>query len=224
MTTRRDGRRERWREHRRARRAELIQAVVTAVEQFGPGVSMDEIAASSGIAKPVFYRYFSDKSDLFRAVGETVAEQVVAETTAAIDREDDPRAKLSAGIDAYLASIEANPDLYRFVVRHSEVAPAGGGDPLVGYASVVGLHAARVIGELMRAAGADSGPADLWGFGIVGLVRAAADRWLEQPSMSREAVVSYLTELLWPGLSGTRSAGTPGFVDATAPEPARSRR
>ena len=30
----------------------------------------------------------------------------------------------------------------------------------------------------------------------------AADRWLEQKTMSRDAVVTYLTDLLWPGLSG----------------------
>ena len=75
------------------------------------------------------------------------------------------------------------------------------------YATIVGLHATAVIGELMRQAGQDSGAAELWGFGIIGLVRAAADRWLEQRTMSRAAVVQYLTDLIWPGLS--RAAGAP---------------
>jgi hypothetical protein len=70
------------------------------------------------------------------------------------------------------------------------------------YATIVGLHATAVIGEILRESGQDSGAAELWGFGIVGLVRAAADRWLEQPTMSRAAVVDYLTELIWPGLAG----------------------
>jgi hypothetical protein len=70
------------------------------------------------------------------------------------------------------------------------------------YATIVGLHATAVIGDFLRAAGQDSGAAELWGFGIVGLVRAAADRWLEQPTMSRAAVVDYLTCLIWPGMSG----------------------
>jgi hypothetical protein len=55
----------------------------------------------------------------------------------------------------------------------------------------------------MRQAGMDSGAAELWGFGIVGLARAAADRWLEQRTMSRAAVVRHLTDLVWPGLSGS---------------------
>src|ERR1700733_6648029 len=104
-----DGRRDRWQAHREARRGELIAAVIAVVSEHGPGVGMDDIAAASGIAKPVFYRYFSDKSDLFLAVGRAVAESVVAETTAAIDQARSPRAKLEAGIGAYVASVEANP-------------------------------------------------------------------------------------------------------------------
>jgi AcrR family transcriptional regulator len=165
----------------------LIDAVLLAVAERG--------------AKPVFYRYFADKSDLFLAVGRAVAENVVAEVTAAIDRAPSPREKLEAGIDAYIATIEANPDLYRFVAAHPTPGRQAGEDILGDYASVVGLHASRVIGEFMREAGVDSGAADPWGFGIIGLVRSATDRWLEQPTMSRAALVTYLTDLVWPGLT-----------------------
>jgi AcrR family transcriptional regulator len=175
--------------------------VIAAVAERGALVGMDDIASASGIAKPVFYRYFTDKSDLFLAVGRAVAENVVAETMAAIDRAAGPREKLEAGIDAYIATIEANPALYRFVAAHQSSSRTSG-DLLGDYASVVGVHASRVIGEFMRAAGLDSGAAEPWGFGIVGLARSATDRWLEQPTMSRAALVTYLTELVWPGLSG----------------------
>jgi AcrR family transcriptional regulator len=166
---------------------------MTVVSEQGPGVGIDDIARCSGIAKPIFYRYFRDKAELFIEVGRAVAEAVVAETTAAIDAAQSPRSKLAAGIDAYLASIESRPELYRFVLQHRD---------LDDYATIVGLHATAVIGEFLREAGQDSGAAELWGFGIVGLVRAAADRWLEQQTMSRAAVVDYLTDLIWPGLAG----------------------
>jgi AcrR family transcriptional regulator len=155
---------------------------------------MDDISRASGIAKPVFYRYFTDKADLFLAVGRTAAEEVVAKTTAAIDAAGSPRAKLAAGIDAYLATIESRPALYQFVAQHRD---------LNDYATIVGLHATGVIGEFMRQAGLDPSGADLWGFGIVGMTRAAADRWLEERSMSRSDVVSHLTDLVWPGLASS---------------------
>lgn len=174
---------------------------MAAVAARGASVGMDDISSVSGIAKPVFYRYFSDKADLFLAVGRAVAENVVTEVTAAIDSADSPRAKLEAGIDAYIASVEANPELYRFVAAAQPSGRAQPRDLLGDYASVVGVRASRVIGGFLRAAGVDSGAADPWGFGVVGMVRAATDHWIEQPTMSREALVGYLTDLVWPGLA-----------------------
>jgi AcrR family transcriptional regulator len=195
-----DGRKERWRLHREARRAELIQHVIEAVEDRGAGIGMDDISASSGIAKPVFYRYFHDKADLFLAVGRAVAEDVVTEVMAAIDGQDKPRRKLQAGIDMYVAKVEANPELHRFVATHQALRSTQT-DLLDDYASTVGAHASRVIGEILRAQGLDSGAADPWGFGIVGMVRAATDRWLEQQTMSRADFVSYLTDFTWAGMA-----------------------
>lgn len=172
------------------------------VTDLGADVGMDDISKASGIAKPVFYRYFKDKGDLFVEVGRTVAEQVVEETTIAIDAAASPRSKLAAGIDAYLGGIESRPELYRFAVRHRD---------LEDYVTIVGLHATGVIAEFMRQRDIDTGAAELWGFGIVGMVRAAADRWLEQRTMSRAAVVRHLTDLIWPVQAGP-SAGFRGSV------------
>jgi AcrR family transcriptional regulator len=204
-----DGRRDRWRAHREVRRSELIAATLAAVIERGPTVGMDDISAASKIAKPVFYRYFADKADLFLAVGQSVAQSVVAEVTEAIDRAESPRAKLEAGIGAYIASIEANPELYRFVATHRATGRGNDTDLVNDYADIVGLHASLVIGEFMREAGLDSGAADPWGFGIVGLVRAATDRWLAHQTMTRAALVTYLTDLIWPGLSGSTTTPTP---------------
>jgi AcrR family transcriptional regulator len=194
---RRDGRSDRWTAHRETRRRELIATAMAVVSDLGADVGMGDISKASGIAKPVFYRYFRDQADLFGEVGRTVAEQVVEETTDAIDAAELPRDKLAAGIDAYLNGIESRPELYRFVAQHRDL-----GD----YVTIVGLHATHVIAQFMRQADMDTGAAELWGFGIVGLVRAAADRWLEQGTMSRAAVVRSLTDLIWPGRSGL-SAG-----------------
>jgi AcrR family transcriptional regulator len=196
VAPRRDGRSERWKAHRETRRRELIAAAMAVISDLGADVGMDDISKASGIAKPVFYRYFKDKADLFVEVGRAAAELVVEETTVAIDAAESPRAKLEAGIDAYLAGIESRYELYRFVVRHRDP-----GD----YATIVGLHASRVIAEFMRHTDMDADAAEIWGFGIVGLVRAAADRWLEQRTMSRSDVVRYLTDLIWTGQSGSSS-------------------
>jgi AcrR family transcriptional regulator len=204
-----DGRRQRWAAHRAARRAELIGAVIEAVREQGPGVDMDDIARVSGVAKPVFYRYFTDKADLYLAVGREVAERIVTDVTAAVDgAQGSPRGMLAAGVDTFLRWVERDPDLYRFVLQRPVTAST-----VSDYSAVVGMHISRVTGDVLRAAGVDSGVAEPWGFAMVGAVRSAAERWLDQQSMSREALAAYLTDLLW---SGCRTAFA-GTVDPPVP-------
>ncbi|MGH7721607.1 MAG: TetR family transcriptional regulator [Candidatus Dormibacteria bacterium] len=181
--------------------------MIAVVAERGADVGLDDIAAASGIAKPVYYRYFADKSDLFLAVGRTVAETVVAETTTAIDHAASPRAMVAAGIGAYVASIDANPELYRFVAHNPILRRLEAADVLTDYATVVGLHASRVIGEVLQAEGQDAAVAESWGFGIVGLVRSSVDRWLERGRpIGRPALVAHLTNLVWAGVGRAGAA------------------
>lgn len=199
-----DGRRQRWAAHRAARRQELIAAVIATVHAHGPAIDMEQVRRESGIAKQVFYRYFDDKADLYVAVGREVGERIVADVVRAVDAEDEPRARLRAGIEAFLGTVEAEPDLYRFALRSPAATTTAVGD----YGQVVGLHVSRLIGDLLRAGGLDSGMAEPWGFAMVGAVRAAAERWLEEPVLSRTALADYLTALLWDGAaSAAREAG-----------------
>ena len=196
-----DGRRQRWAAHRAARRTELIEGVIAAVRTRGPAVDMDDVTAVSGIAKPVFYRYFSDKADLYLAVGREVAERLVADVVASLEGQTSPRAMVAAGVDAFLRAVEEDPELYRFVLLRPATAAA-----VSDYSAVVGKHVSRLTGDLLRAAGRDSGMAEPWGFAMVGAVRVAAERWLDEPTMSREALASYLTDLLWAGARSATSA------------------
>jgi AcrR family transcriptional regulator len=210
LSAKADGRQQRWAAHRAARRAELIEAVVVAVRARGPAVDMDDVAEVSGIAKPVFYRYFKDKADLYSAAGRAVGEQVVEAVVAAVDGTAHPREMIAAGVDTFLRAVEQDPDLYRFVLQRPANAVAASD-----YSAVLGKHASRVTGDLLRAAGLDTGVAEPWGFAIVGAVRSAAERWLDSPTMSRAALGDYLTDLLW---SGARAAG---IRDAQRPAPGR---
>ncbi|MCW2715868.1 MAG: TetR family transcriptional regulator [Frankiales bacterium] len=192
----------RWAAHRELRREELIAAVIAAVRARGAAADMDDVTEVSGIAKPVFYRYFADKADLYLAVGREVAERIVSEVVSAADVPGPPRVQLRAGMDAFLSWVERDPDLYRFVVQRPATASAA-----ADYSAVVGKHVSRITADVLRAGGRDSGVAETWGFAIVGAVRAAADRWLEEPTISRDTLAAHLSDLLW---SGARSAPRTG--------------
>jgi AcrR family transcriptional regulator len=195
----RDRRDSRWDAHRAQRRAELVDATLAAVGKHGAGVGMEEIAAEAGTSKTVVYRHFADRAELHVAVCNRVASQLLPKLREAIEGNARPREMVAAAIETYLAFLEADPELYRFVVHPPQLDRP---DPLTGLADLVGEQAAAAVSVALQQAGRDPAAAAPWGHGVVGLVRSAADWWLraERP-MLRSELAAHLTELAWSGLS-----------------------
>jgi AcrR family transcriptional regulator len=199
-----DGRRARWDEHRAQRREELLADVVAAVRAHGAGVGMDQIAAAAGTSKAVFYRYFEDKSDLYRLVGQRLATELLASISAAVGAEIDDRTRLEAGVQAYLRLLDEDPELYRFVV-HNPVA-AGPDEPAVaGYSDLVSDLISAIFRSRLDERGLAVEPAGPWGVAVVGAVRAAGDWWLDHRELSRDRLAEYLIALLWHGMAGAHT-------------------
>jgi hypothetical protein len=116
-------------------------------------------------------------------------------------------------IDAFLAGIEAEPQLWRFVVHHPIERDAGA-DVVEDARQRIARLLAMIIGERLRGLGLDSGGAEAWAQGLVGMVQSAGDWWLERRTMSRTALTDYLTTLIWGGISGVIA-----MADQPAPMP-----
>lgn len=199
MSTVRDRRASRWDDHRRSRRAELTDAAIAAIREHGASVGMDDVAAAARTSKTAVYRHFADRTQLYVAVCERVAEVLLGQVRTAMDSATGPRTKTAAAIAAYLRLIEHDPEVYRFVVHR----PLVEADLVADLVSLIGDQVADVIAEQLRSVGADPAPAVPWGHGVVGMVRSAADNWIARPAgMSREQLADHLTALAWAGLSG----------------------
>ncbi|HET6876871.1 MAG TPA: TetR/AcrR family transcriptional regulator [Jatrophihabitans sp.] len=198
-----DGRRSRWVAHRAARREELIDAAVAAVNEYGPEVGMDQIATVAATSKPVIYRYFSDKSDLYRAVGERVVQQIVAVLQAVHDPSD-PHAMLRAAIDAYLQLLEDNPQLFLFLAQNRLLTDARPTAPTPAeFSGAVTALLDTALAEQLESCGLDPASAQPWGAAALGFIRAAGLWWLDNPQlMSRARLTDYLAALLWGGAAG----------------------
>lgn len=212
-TSRRDRRDSRWDEHRRTRREQLVDATIAAVGAHGAGVGMDEIAAAAGTSKTVVYRHFADRTELHVAVCARVAANLTARLREAVASSTEPRQVLAVAVETYLAFLEADPELYRFVVQQSPADRPGAADPIANLSHLVGDEAAAIVAVALQEAGRDPSAAPPWGHGLVGLVRAAGDWWLraERP-LPRADLAASLTELAWTGLHGllpARTAPTP---------------
>ncbi|NGO78738.1 TetR/AcrR family transcriptional regulator [Streptomyces sp. YC504] len=199
------------------RRRELLEAADRVVLRDGPGASMNAIAAEAGITKPILYRHFGDKGGLYKALAVRHTDALLDALRAALDAPSARRERVEATLDTYLAAIEANPQVYRFLMHPAEGTSQGEG------AFDVGLHSApllRRLGEELAEVieeRVDLGPESallsrVWGHGIVGMMHAAGDWWLGERPCSRAQLVRSLADLLWGRLAAAGDrVGGPGF-------------
>jgi AcrR family transcriptional regulator len=197
------------------RRQQLLDAAVDTIRRNGPAATMEQLGKAGGVTKPILYRHFGDRDGLISAIATHFAAELLSNVQGSLSgTEGDPRLLLRSTVDAYLSFIERDTNLYRFLIQQPSDALRGAGSP----AALIGEIArsvAVVVGEQLRAAGLDSGPAEPWAYGIVGLVHMAGDWWLDHRTMPRERLTEYLTSLLWDGFSGQTAAA--GGDDAASP-------
>ncbi|UVS77182.1 MULTISPECIES: TetR/AcrR family transcriptional regulator [Actinokineospora] len=201
-----DARRDRWKSHRAARREEFVEAALRALAEHGPDVGMEHVAAEAGVTKPVLYRHFTDKADLFVALGQRGTEILFERLIPAMNREEAPLPRIRKSLDAFFSIIEEYPNLYRLLVRRTFGDRRIDSDIVAEDKGVIAGALSSLLGDYMRAFKLDSGGAEVWGHGIVGMVQNVGEWWLERRTMSRDSVVEYLTQTIWAAIDGTMRA------------------
>ena len=99
------------------------------VEHGYRGTSMEGIADAAGVTKPVVYRCYPNKQELFRALLEREEQRLLEAVTAALPTELDPtdlQTVITAGFTALFKAARDEPDSWRivFVSEH-------GGEPAI---------------------------------------------------------------------------------------------
>lgn len=194
-------------EERAVRRLELLAAADRVVRRDGPDTSMTEIAAEAGITKPILYKHFGDKGGLYQALAELYLQRMLDELRGALAATDDPRSRITTTIDTYLAFVEREQEAYGFLMHRAVGERPEARATVADFIRQLGKEIAILLRDELRRTGIDSGGAEAWANGIVGMVYIAGDEWLEHRSMSRRQLVDYLSALLWKGLSGLPAAG-----------------
>jgi AcrR family transcriptional regulator len=90
----------------------MLDALVELIAADGyANVTVGGIAAAAGVSRSTFYEQFDDKEDCFRAAYDDVANHLIEAIVAAVVAAGDvPRARLGAGIDAYLTWAAEHPE------------------------------------------------------------------------------------------------------------------
>ena len=188
------------------RREQLLAAADRVVQREGSAASMNLIAAEAGITKPILYRHFGDKGGLYRSLAARHIDDLLNRLRTALATRGGLAARTRATIDAYLASIEEEPQVYRFLLERAAVEEPGVRGEVVGFVRRFGDELAAGLRAEPALAEIDEQRALIWAHGIAGMVQAAGDWWLDHPEVPRVQLVEQLTSLLFGGFAGDGTA------------------
>jgi len=207
-----DARSERWREHRKKVRSEIVDAAFRAIDRQGPELSVREIAEEAGTAKPKIYRHFHDKSDLFQAIGERLRDMLWAAIFPSINlKTDSVREVIRRSVEEYVILVDKHPNVLRVFIQ----APSGGSSEstirTLNEGREITLAMADMFDNELREMELDHAALELAAHAAFGSAASATEWWLgpdaDSPRrMPREQFVAHLTTIMMGVIVGTAEA------------------
>lgn len=176
------------------------------------GTSVEEIAASAQVSKPVVYEHFGGKEGLYAVVVDREIRLLTDWVTQALTAADvPPRATLELAALALLDYIESSTDGFRILVRDSPVAQSTG--TFASLISDVASQVEHILGDEFKKRGLEPKAAPLYAQMLVGMVALTGQFWLDHRKPKKAEVAAHLVNLAWNGLSGLEKK--PALSDAS---------
>lgn len=204
-----DARSERWREHRKKVRAEIVDAAFRAIDRLGPELSLREIAEEAGTAKPKIYRHFTDKSDLFQAIGERLRDMLWAAIFPTINLASDPtREVIRRSVEQFVLLVDQHPNVCRFIIQGRFAEQSESTMRALNEGRGITLAIANMFNDELREMDLDRATIELAAFTTYGAAAAATDWWLgaeiDSPRrMPTDEFINHMTTIMLGSINGT---------------------
>lgn len=164
------------------------------------GTSVEEIAASAKVSKPVVYEHFGGKEGLYAVVVDREIADLTSRITEALGSASSPRILIERAALGLMDYIDEETDGFRILVRDSPPGQSTGS-----FASLMGDVASQVehlMVEQFKGRGLDSKAAPMYAQMLVGMVALTGQWWMDSNrKFSRADVAAHLVNLAWNGLS-----------------------
>ena len=183
------------------RREQLIAVGRTLFADNGfEATTVEEIAATADVSKPVVYEHFGGKEGLYAVVVDREIRSLLVEITQALEVGGGPRDLVEQATLALLDYIESDADGFRVLVRDSPAGQSTGP-----FASILGDAATRVehlLAAEFKARGLDPATAPMYAQMLVGMVAFTGQWWLARGTFAKAEIAAHLVNLAWNGLAG----------------------
>ena len=162
-------------------------------------VSVEEIASTAKVSKPVVYEHFGGKEGLYAVLVDREMNYLLNSFEKALSGSN-PRLLLEQAGMALFDYIDEYPDGFRILVRDSPMAQTTGT-----FASLIVDVATRVehlLADEFAAHKMDKKLARMYSQMLVGMVALTGQWWLDVRKPKKDEVVAHLVNLAWNGLAG----------------------
>ncbi|WP_246365298.1 TetR/AcrR family transcriptional regulator [Nonomuraea rhodomycinica] len=184
----------------RERREQLIRISRTLFAEKGfDGTSIEEIAATAQVSKPVVYEHFGGKEGVYAVVVDREMQKLLSMITGALSASHS-LIKLERAALALLQYIEESSEGFRILVRDSHAASGTG--TFASLISEIASQVEDVLADEFSARGYDPKLAPMYAQMLVGMVALTGQWWLDVRKPGREEVAAHLVNLAWNGLTG----------------------
>lgn len=200
-----DARVDRWREHRATVRSEIIEATLEAIEENGPDVSIDDILKAAGVSRPKLYRFFEDKDALFYAVGERVQEIVIERITPHLTLTGTLRDFVRSSLVAYVDMVDERPNTLRFLIG-SHFTDGRSPASLIDSGRPLADAMVEFLAGVIRMYGGNGDNLQYAVDAMLGAVSLGVLRWVNEPTVAKDALVEELTTLVWGAFAASTAA------------------
>ncbi len=186
---------------RSVRRAQLLDAALEVFTSQGyHAAAMDDIADRAGVSKPVLYQHFPSKLDLYLALLDAGAEDLIAKIKDALVSTRDNRQRVTAAVAVYFTFVDDSAEAFRLLFETDLF-----NEPLV--AARVQRADDECAALLREVIAEDTGlgneEATMLAFGLMGLAQLSARRWLRGgETIDRERAAELISRMGWRGISG----------------------
>lgn len=184
----------------RERREQLIHISRTLFAEKGfDGTSIEEIAATAQVSKPVVYEHFGGKEGVYAVVVDREMQKLLGMITSALAATHS-LIKLERAALALLQYIEESSEGFRILVRDSHAASGTG--TFASLISEIASQVEDVLADEFAGRGYDPKLAPMYAQMLVGMVALTGQWWLDVRKPGREEVAAHLVNLAWNGLTG----------------------
>jgi AcrR family transcriptional regulator len=162
-------------------------------------VSVEEIASTAKVSKPVVYEHFGGKEGLYAVLVDREMNYLLNSFERALNGSN-PRLLLEQAGMALFDYIDEYPDGFRILVRDSPVSQSNST-----FASLivdVATQVEHLLANEFAAHKMDKKLARMYSQMLVGMVALTGQWWLDVRKPKKDEVVAHLVNLAWNGLAG----------------------